>query len=190
MSAQEYILHFPLGGKIYLAANEWQVWGGQDEDANSKLPDLEHGSHKVLVPFAWWRNHFQGHQQNSDVLVKAKNGQIGVWFAADDDILKHADVIEAGKKVWPLVAAHFPIFRDGRSFSTAAILRDRLSWDKEIRMIGDVLIDQLLQGARVGFDSFELRPDQDLAVAQKQFDLFTVTTQNSWRDKRTVMSAL
>jgi len=190
MSAQEYILHFPLGGKIYLAANKWQVWGGQDEDANSKLPDLEHGSHKVLVPFSWWRSHFQEHQQNSDVLAKAKNGQIGVWFAADDDILKHADVIEAGKKVWPLVAAHFPIFRDGRSFSTAAILRDRLGWDKEIRMIGDVLIDQLLQGARVGFDSFELRPDQDLTVAQKQFDIFTVTTQNSWRGKRTAISAL
>jgi len=190
MSAQEYILHFPLGGKIYLAANEWQVWGGQDEDTNSKPPDLDQDSHKVLVPFSWWRSHFQEHQQNSDVLAKAKNGQIGIWFAADDDILKHADIIEAGKKVWPLVAAHFPIFRDGRSFSTAAILRDRLGWDKEIRMIGDVLIDQLLQGARVGFDSFELRPDQDLAVAQKQFDLFSVTTQNSWRAKRTLMSVL
>ena len=88
------------------------------------------------------------------------------------------------------MAAHFPIFRDGRSFSTAAILRDRLGWNKEIRMIGDVLIDQLLQGARVGFDSFELRQDQDLAVAQKQFDLFSVTKQNSWRGKRTAISVL
>ena len=67
-------------------------------------------------------------------------------------------------------------------------MRDRLGWEKEIRMIGDVLIDQLLQGARVGFDSFELRQDQDLAVAQKQFDLFTVTTQNSWRGKRTLIN--
>jgi len=190
MSAQQQILHFPLGGKIYLAPNEWQVWSSQDDGANSTLPDLEPGSHKVLVPFTWWRSHFHAHQQNSDVLAKAKNGQIGVWFAADDDVLKHTDLIEEGKQYWPLVAAHFPIFRDGRSFSTAAILRDRLSWNKEIRMIGDVLIDQLLQGARVGFDSFELRQDQDLAVAQKQFDLFTVTTQNSWRGKRTAISAL
>jgi hypothetical protein len=186
MSAQQQILHFPLGAKITLTPNEWQVWSGQDEGANSTPPNLEHGSHNVLVPFSWWIvNH-----QNPDVLSKAKNGQIGVWFAADDDVLKHADLIEEGKQYWPLVAAHFPIFRDGRSFSTAAILRDRLSWNKEIRMIGDVLIDQLLQGARVGFDSFELRQDQDLAVALKQFDLFSVTTQNSWRSKRTLMSVL
>ena len=188
MSAQQHILHFPLGGKIHLAPNEWQVWSGQDEGTNSTPPDLEHGSHKVLVPFTWWRSHFHAHQPNSNVLTKAKNGKIGVWFAADDDVLKHAELIEEGKQYWPLVAAHFPIFRDGRSFSTAAILRDRLGWNKEIRMIGDVLIDQLLQGARVGFDSFELRQDQDLAVAQKQFDLFTVTTQNSWRGKRTLIN--
>ena len=80
--------------------------------------------------------------------------------------------------------AHFPIFRDGRSFSTAALLRDRFAWQGEIRAIGDVLIDQLLQGARVGFDSFALRPDQKLDVALKQFDLFSVTTQNSWRGTR------
>jgi uncharacterized protein (DUF934 family) len=61
-------------------------------------------------------------------------------------------------------------------------------WAGEIRAIGDVLIDQLLQGARVGFDSFAMRPDQNIDVALKQFDLFSVTTQNSWRDKRTVLS--
>jgi uncharacterized protein (DUF934 family) len=88
-----------------------------------------------------------------------------------------------------VVGAHFPIFRDGRSFSTAALLRDRFSWEKQIRAIGDVLIDQLLQGARVGFDAFELRPDQNLDVALKQFDLFSVTTQNSWRAKRSLLEA-
>ena len=121
---------------------------------------------------------------------KAKAGQIGVWFAANDDILHHAELIEQGKKLWPLVGAHFPIFRDGRSFSTAALLRGRLQWTGEIRAIGDVLIDQLLQGARVGFDSFALRPDQDTNVALKQFDLFSVTTQNSWRDKRSTLAAI
>ena len=136
------------------------------------------------MPFTWWLSQIHSHHHNADVINKAKNGQIGVWFAADDDILNHADVIEVGKKVWPLVAAHFPIFRDGRSFSTAALLRDRFAWQGDIRAIGDVLIDQLLQGARVGFDSFALRSDQNLEVALKQFDLYTVTTQNSWRGAR------
>ena len=183
IASHQQILHFPKNGKPSLADNAWQVWSGSQDEGG--LPDLDHGAHKVLVPFTWWLEH----HHEADVMTKAQNGQIGVWFAADDDILKHADVIEAGKTIWPLVAAHFPIFRDGRSFSTVALLRDRFNWQGEIRAIGDVLIDQLLQGARVGFDSFALRPDQLLDVALKQFDLYTVTTQNSWRGKRTTLSA-
>jgi len=179
------ILHFPKGQKPTLAPDEWQLWDAQDEDC---LPQV-YGNTKVLLPFAWWRSHFYSDHQDADVLAKANAGQIGVWFAADEDILKHADLITQGKQYWPLVAAHFPLFRDGRSFSTAALLRERFGWEKEIRMIGDVLIDQLLQGARVGFDSFALRHDQDLNIALKQFDLFTVTTQNSWRGKRTLLAA-
>ena len=172
------VIRFPKGGQPTFIQNEWQVWN--DELDEGGIPDLEHGAHKVLVPFHWWITH----HKNADIIERASKGEIGVWFAADEDILKHADIIEAGKKVWPLVAAHFPIFRDGRSFSTAALLRDRLGWLGEIRAIGDVLIDQLLQGARVGFDSFELRPDQSIDVGLNQFNLFTVTTQNSWRNKR------
>ena len=184
IASHQEILHFPKGEAPSLAQNEWQVWGGTQEEVG--LPDLEQGiANKVLVPFTWWIEH----HQEADVLAKANNGQIGVWFATDDDILKHAKLIESGKQYWPLVAAYFPLFRDGRSLSTAALLRDRLGWTKEIRMIGDVLVDQLLQGARVGFDSFALRHDQDLQVALKQFDLFSVTTQNSWRGKRTLLAA-
>ena len=183
IAAHELILHFPKGGKPSLANNEWLIWSGSQDEGG--LPDLEHGKKNILVPFTWWVQHH--HEVN--VQVKAKAGHIGVWFAADEDILKHADLIEQGKLVWPLVAAHFPIFRDGRSFSTAALLRDRFQWSGEIRAIGDVLIDQLLQGARVGFDSFALRPDQKTDVALKQFDLFSVTTQNSWREKRATLGA-
>ncbi len=179
ITSHQEIVHFPKDGKPTLAKNEWQIWGGSQDEGG--LPDLEHGAHKVLVPFTWWITH----HHEADVISKAKDGQIGVWFATDDDILKHADIVEAGKTVWPLVAAHFPIFRDGRSFSTAALLRSRFAWSGEIRAIGDVLIDQLLQGARVGFDSFALRPDQNLDVALKQFDLYSVTTHNSWRGART-----
>jgi len=175
----QQIIYFPKDGKPTVAANEWQVWDGEHDEGG--IPDLEHGLHKVLVPFHWWITH----HKNLDVLDKAGKGEVGVWFAADDDILKHAEIIEEGKKRWTAVGAHFPIFRDGRSFSTAALLRDRFQWQGEVRAIGDVLIDQLLQGARVGFDAFELRPDQNLDIALKQFDLFSVVTQNSWRDTRT-----
>jgi len=185
IQAHTQVLLFPKGGKPSLAPNEWQVWDAQDE---SSLPDLANTKNKVLVPFTWWCSQLDSSHKEANLLAKAKNGQIGVWFATDDDILEHEELINAGKQYWPLLAAYFPLFRDGRSFSTAALLRDRFGWDKEIRMIGDVLIDQLLQGARVGFDSFALRHDQDLTVALKQFDLFTVTTQNSWRGKRSLLA--
>ena len=191
IASHQEILHFPKGGKPTLAPNEWLIWNPSKEEIQStKLPDLGDGFHKVLVSFSWWCNQINLPDQQSDLLAKTSKGRIGVWFAADDDILNHAEIIEAGKKVWPLVAAHFPIFRDGRSFSTAALLRNRFAWDGEIRAIGDVLIDQLLQGARVGFDSFALRPDQKTDVALKQFDLFSVTTQNSWRGKRTFITGM
>jgi len=184
------MIRFPKDGQASLVANEWQVWDGEgDEGAPFNTPELKHGLNKVLVPFHWWRSHYSGHDQNTDIIERANKGEIGVWFAADDDILEHAEIIEVGKKIWPVVAAHFPIFRDGRSFSTAALLRQRFNWQNEVRAIGDVLIDQLLQGARVGFDAFELRPDQDLTVGLEQFNLFSVTTQNSWRGKRTLLEA-
>ena len=182
------IIRFPKDGQASLAVNEWQVWDGEgDEGAPLPSPNQGHGFNKVLVPFHWWCSHYNADHQNTDIIERVKHGEIGVWFAADDDILKHAEMIEAGKFLWPVVAAHFPIFRDGRSFSTAALLRQRFHWKNEVRAIGDVLIDQLLQGARVGFDAFELRPDQDLAVGLQQFDLFSVSTQNSWRGKRTLL---
>ena len=174
----QQIIYFPKDGKPTLITNEWQVWDGERDEGG--IPDLEHGFHKVLVPLHWWITH----HQNVDLLTRASKGEIGVWFAADDDILKHAGIIEEGKKLWAVVGAHFPLFRDGRSFSTAALLRDRFDWKGEVRAIGDVLIDQLLQGARVGFDAFELRTDQNLNIGLRQFDLFSVMTQNSWRDQR------
>jgi hypothetical protein len=191
----QQIISFPKEGRPTLIANEWQVWDGERHEGSAltSIPSPEDGLYKVLVPFHWWCKNKPTHHQNGnlagDLTTKIKKGEVGIWFAADDDILNHADLIEEGKKLWPVVAAHFPIFRDGRSFSTAALLRDRFDWQGEVRAIGDVLIDQLLQGARVGFDAFELRPDQNLDVALKQFELFSVTTQNSWRNQRATLAA-
>ena len=186
MSQNKSVLLYPKCGKPSIIANEWLVWNG-DESELSKLDQKQ----KVLVPFSWWLANGQDDTKNpnSELAKRIAAKSIGVWFAADDDILKQAAVIEAGKSIWSLVAADFPIFRDGRSFSTAALLRERFAWTREIRAIGDVLIDQLILGARSGFDSFALRSDQNTDVALKQFDLFTVTTQNSWRDRRSQLDS-
>jgi len=65
------------------------------------------------------------------------------------------------------VDLHFPKFTDGRAFSQAFLLRRRREFRGEIRATGDVLVDQLAQMERSGFDSAVLRADQDMGVAQR-----------------------
>ena len=67
---------------------------------------------------------------------------------------------------------NFPKFTDGRAYSQAFLLRSRLGFEGEIRATGDVLIDQLVQMERTGFDVAVLREDQHLEFAQAQFDRF------------------
>lgn len=68
---------------------------------------------------------------------------------------------------------NFPKFTDGRAYSQAFMLRRRLGFTGELRATGDVLIDQLVQMQRSGFDVAVLRADQNLDFAQRQFDRFT-----------------
>jgi uncharacterized protein (DUF934 family) len=62
---------------------------------------------------------------------------------------------------------NFPKFTDGRAFSQAFLLRRRLGFKGEIRATGDVLVDQLAQMERSGFDVAVLRADQDLGLAHR-----------------------
>jgi len=70
------------------------------------------------------------------------------------------------------VELDFPKFTDGRAFSQAVLLRRRYGFKGEIRATGDVLIDQLLQMQRCGFDSAVLREGQDPEAARRQLDRF------------------
>ena len=67
----------------------------------------------------------------------------------------------------------FPKFTDGRAYSQAYLLRRRLGFAGELRATGDVLIDQLVQMQRTGFDVAVLREGVDASAAQRQFDRFT-----------------
>lgn len=67
---------------------------------------------------------------------------------------------------------NFPKFTDGRAYSQAFLLRRRLGFKGEIRATGDVLVDQVVQMARTGFDVAVLREDQSMDVAQRQMDRY------------------
>ena len=49
---------------------------------------------------------------------------------------------------------HFPVFTDGRGFSTARELRER-GYNGILKVRGHVLLDQVEYLSRCGFDAFE-----------------------------------
>ncbi len=94
---------------------------------------------------------------------------VGVLLApADDPLALGADVSKLA-----LVAVQFPAFADGRGYSSARLLRERLQYTGELRAVGDVLRDQLFLMARCGFDSFALRDDQEVDECLTAFRDFT-----------------
>jgi uncharacterized protein (DUF934 family) len=70
-----------------------------------------------------------------------------------------------------LVEIAFPKFRDGRGYSSAAVLR-QAGFAGEIRAAGDVLVDQIGFMRRVGFDSFAPNKPLDLKVVQATLDRY------------------
>ncbi|MCX7307320.1 MAG: DUF934 domain-containing protein [Afipia sp.] len=73
------------------------------------------------------------------------------------------------------VALVFPIFRDGRAYSQARLLRERHQYKGELRATGQVLRDQFMFMLRAGFDSFEVKKESDakaFAEASHRFSVF------------------
>ncbi|TNE42570.1 MAG: DUF934 domain-containing protein [Alphaproteobacteria bacterium] len=71
-----------------------------------------------------------------------------------------------------LIALSFPAFKDGRAYSYARILRERLGYKGELRAVGEVLQDQLFFMVRVGFDAFEVNTrtsEEDFAAEMAKF---------------------
>lgn len=72
--------------------------------------------------------------------------------------IEPADEVEALAYDLPrlaLVALAFPKFRDGRAFTSATLLRERLGYGGEVRAVGEVLREQAGFMVRCGFDAFE-----------------------------------
>jgi uncharacterized protein (DUF934 family) len=86
--------------------------------------------------------------------LAARNTPIGVHLTADQS----PDAIAADVHHFALIELEFPKFKDGRGYSWARLLRQRLGFNGEIRAVGDVLRDQWLFMSRVGIDAFEVKP--------------------------------
>lgn len=90
------------------------------------------------------------------LIERAENSNdvgLGVLIKPADDIRR----LEPYLYRLEIVAVEFPAFSDGRAFSHASLLRDRLAYKNELRAVGDVLIDQIPLMLRCGVDSFAVK---------------------------------
>lgn len=85
-------------------------------------------------------------------IARAEAGEtgLGVLIQPADNVKALAPYLDS----IALAAVSFPAFSDGRSFSHASLLRERLGFAGEVRAVGDVLIDQIPLMLRVGITSF------------------------------------
>lgn len=100
-------------------------------------------------------------------LIAASTHSTGAAGQNVIELANDADPFQVSLEGVGRIDLNFPKFTDGRAFSQAFLLRRRLGFQGEIRATGDVLVDQLAQMERSGFDVAVLRADQDLGVAQR-----------------------
>ena len=134
---------------------------GEHENAvTARLPDGP-----TLFPLTVWL------ARKDEIL--ARSAAAGVWLESGEDPVAIAGDLEN----LPVIAVNFPKFTDGRSYSTARLLRERYAYRGEIRAIGDVLHDQLFFMKRCGFDAYALRADKDASEALAGLGDFSETYQ-------------
>lgn len=135
-------------------------------DADVEL-NVALNTQQAIVPLALW----QAHKEQ----LKAIN-PIGVWLEAEQEIESLLDDLEQ----FTVIALNFPVFTDGRHFSSARLLRERYAYSGEIRAIGDVLRDQLFFMQRCGFDAYALRSDRCPIDALKSLTELSVSYQAAY----------
>ena len=81
----------------------------------------------------------------------AEGRRVGVRLSADEEV----EALAYDLPRLAVVALDFPKFRDGRAYTNARLLRERLGFKGQVRAVGDVLREQAGFMVRCGFDAFE-----------------------------------
>ena len=98
-----------------------------------------------------------------------------------EDVTQLGDRLEGVK----LVVLNFPKFTDGRAYSQARLLRERMGYTGELRAAGQVYIDQIPFMLRCGFDSFDSEQKGFGEALAKARSLFSVVYQPAEDDRET-----
>ena len=145
-----------------IVEDHWQVLtlAADETPATVTLPAAP-----VLLPLAVWL-------ARRDEII-ARYPQPGVWLDSDEG----PEDLAGDTDRFAVIAVNFPKFTDGRSYSSARLLRERYHFAGEIRAIGDVLQDQLFYMQRCGIDAYALRGDKDIDRALAGLSVFSETYQ-------------
>jgi uncharacterized protein (DUF934 family) len=146
------------------------TWQHVSEDTES-LPGGD-----VTVALAYWMD-------NKQALLE-RSGRVGVRVEAGDDPMELSKDLDQ----LPLIVLEIEALVDGRSYSHAYLLRQRLGYAGEIRAIGDVYRDQINFLARCGVNAFELSEGDDIEDALKAFRDYSVVYQPSADDEELIFA--
>lgn len=95
--------------------------------------------------------------------LRARNASLGVVLEANGDgktsMGEDVHELEPYLDMLSVVSIRFPIYRNGRGYSAARILREQMGFEGQIRACGEVLYDQWAMMARCGINAFELAND-------------------------------
>jgi uncharacterized protein (DUF934 family) len=149
------------------------------EDRFTRLEDEQAlpGSGGALVSLA----RFESERES----LLARDALLGVWLKSDESPRLIAEDLES----LALVALEFPIFSDGRAYSSARLLRERYGFKGELRAIGDVLCEQLPLMLRSGFNSFEMASEKALEEFQTVVGEVSVVYQPTGDGQATAIDA-
>jgi len=99
--------------------------------------------------------------------------RVAVQLQPADDVLQ----LGAYAASLSLVVVAFPEFKEGRGYTQARLLRDRLGFKGELRAVGQIRADLVNHLARCGFDAFELAEGEKADVALAELQRFSVAYQ-------------
>ena len=151
-----------------LTADAW-VHTGDDEP----LPD----GAAAIVGLARW-------QAERDALL-ARQAPVGIRLRSDESPAAIAGDLDR----FGVVALEFPVFKDGRSFSHARLLRERYGYRGEVRAFGHILRDQYLFLDRCGVDAIEVKDESAVEEWRRAASEFSVWYQPA-ADSRRPIAAL
>lgn len=140
-----------------LAEDNWQVVDHEHLQDGINLAD-----HKQwLIPLALWGEVAER--------LEPEQNRVGVWVNGDEPAASFKGLTDN----MPVIAIKFPVFTDGRGFSLARQLRERLDYTGELRAMGYFLQDQMCYLRRCGINAFLVDDNANIPSLLESLQDFT-----------------